>query len=760
MVRVDAQGAVLGGRRRRAGDENAAGPPLLTRVLDRGTDGLVAAFALWTVVYHLSLPLDPPTWAMLTAWAAATAAAGAAYLRWRRTRPDGTAPGGGTAHGTGRALWADPPVRTWSGAPRLAAPVAVAAGVCAGVSAGLHEQGVPWWCTWTLGAVSVAATAAGVLTARTADRPAAASESEPETAPATGPEPAPEPASGAAPASAAGAEGADGGLRGPRGAGGGLRERAGALVAFVTAAGFAVASWFLVNSDGDDAYFVSRSVATAAEGRIPTHDVIFSTRAIGPIAGEPPVSSVEVLAGALARAVGMHPASFLWYIVLPTVTFVAVWALWRLIRAWAPRRVLACFATAVVYLLWSGVGQASLGSFHLLRMWQGKAIMVSVMVPLLYLYLTRWAERRTAGALGLAATAGIASVGLSSSATMVVPLVTVAVAAPLVLAGRVRTGAAACAAMVYPVGAGLAVALLHDDIEVVGPFTDAPLSYSWVLLSATMGVVAGCALWLGSLAARPGVPALAATGAAGVATVLFLPGVLDLIAAATGAAQVMWRTLWVVPAPALVGLLAAAGPPGRRLLARSAPAGAGRAAARPPRSRTLTAAAAVAAPLALCAAMVAGGAPLWSKENGTLVAHRPSWKVPAESVGTARAVLRAEAARPTPGPALVLMPQQYMRVLPLLTTTDHAVDPNSHYLRLLPAPRSFVKDRLMLSRLVSSPRAADPPADEVGRALRRTGVTIACVGRSDRGGLRLLEAAGYGDRTRVGGLTCVFPPRT
>ncbi|XVQ15094.1 DUF6077 domain-containing protein [Spirillospora sp. CA-255316] len=739
MVRVDEQAAA-----QRAREADPEGPlargAALTRALDRGTDVLVVAFALWTVIYHLSLPLDPPTWAMLAVWAVAGVAAGAGYARWRRARAGATGPGGDGAdgggadgdgdgpggRGPGRELWRDAAVRTWSGAPRLAAPVAVVAGVGAGTAAGLREFGVPWWCTWTLGAVSVAATAVGLLRARA-------------TAPAPGPEGRP----------AAGRDSGNDGAAPPReGSGGGLGERWGSLIALVTAGGFAVASWFTVNPDGDDAYFVSRSVATATEGRIPAHDVIFSTHTTGPIAGEPPVSSVEVLAGALARVVGMHPTSFLWYVVLPAVTFVAVWALWRLIRAWAPRWAPACFGVAVVYLLWSGVGQASLGSFHLLRMWQGKAMMVSIMVPLLYVYLTRWAERRTAGALALAAAAGTAAVGLSSSATLVVPLVTVAAAGALVLSGRVRTGAAACAAMVYPLGAGLAVVLLHDDIHVIGPFTDAPVSYSWVLLSATLGVLTGCALWLGSRAARPGVPALITGGVAGVATLLFLPGVLDLVAGATGAAQVMWRTMWTVPAPALVGLLAAAvRPPARLLPSRLSSPG-----ARGPL--------AAAVPVALCAVMVAGGVPLWSKENGTTVAQRPSWKISARDLATVRAVLRAEAARGTDGPAVVLMPQQYMRVMPLLSTTDHAINPNSHYLRLLPAPRPFIDDRLMLSALVTSPGAADPAAGEVRGALRRTGVTVACARRSDEDGLRLLEAAGYGGRSRAGRLTCVFPGRS
>ncbi|MFI0352194.1 DUF6077 domain-containing protein [Actinomadura sp. 9N407] len=672
-------------------------PAPLARALDRATDAVVVAFAIWTLVYHLGLLIRPPSWALLAMWAAASGAAAAVYA-WRK-RPGG-----------GGALWDDPAVPSWNGIPWQVAAVAVIAGVGAGVAAGLHENGVPWWCTWTLGVLSVAATAYGVLRGRTVP-----GGPGPDGPGADGP----------------GADGPDGETP-ARGEGRG--DRWGSPVALVTSAGFAVASWFLVNPDGDDAYFVSRSVATATDGRIPFHDVIFTTGTTGPIAGEPPVSSVEVLAGVLARLVGMHPASFLWYVLLPAVTFLAVWALWRLAREWAPRLALACFAVAVVYLLWSGVGQASLGSFHLLRMWQGKAIMVSALIPLLYVHLTRWAERRTGGALVLVAAAGTAAVGLSSSATMVVPLVTGAVAGALIVSGRVRTGLAACAAMLYPLAAGIAVLLLHDDTSVVGPFTDAPTSFSWVLMSGVMGIAGGCALWLAPLLARRGIPALVTAGTAAVTTLLLLPGVLDAIADGTGAAQVMWRTLWLVPAPVLVGLLATAH-------LRGLPVNAVR----------------VAVPVALCAVMVVAGVPLWSGQNGTSIAHRPSWKTDKHDLATARKVIRTAEARASGRPVVALMPQRYMRQVPLFSTTHHAVNPNSHYLRLLPVQRRFIDDRMLLTTLMEPRAASDPSAAEVRRALRRTGVTIACTRRTDAAPSRLLEAAGFVERTRVGRLTCLFP---
>ncbi|WP_026406210.1 DUF6077 domain-containing protein [Actinomadura rifamycini] len=694
-VRDRVAGPGTGDGRGAAGGRRPGAWTRVTRAVDGLVDAAVLAFAAWTVVYHVCLALQPPTWAMLACWATVSAAGTAVWFRLPAGRP----------------LWDD---RVAAAAVhRVLAGVAVAAAVAAGTSAGLHGEGVPWWCTWAAGAVSVAATAAALLR-RPAER-------------------------------AGGADG-DGGGR-PRGDGArgeagdrGDEEAArwGTPLALLTGAGLAVASLFVLNSDGDDAYFVSRSVATAETGRIPMNDVIFTRGATDPIAGEPPVSSIEVFAGALARILGVPGASFVWYVLLPAVTFLAVWALWRLVRAWAPRRAALCLAVGVVYLLWTGLSPASLGSFHLLRMWQGKAVLVSLLVPLLFAYLTHWAERRTRRDLVLLGAAGVAAVGLTSTAAFVVSLVVLAAAAPLVVAGRVRTGLAACAAMAYPVAAGLAVILLYDSVSVHGTVHDAPASYRAVLLYAALGVLAGCALWLGPWTVRPGVPALICGGAAALLTLLILPGVLALAADVTGAGQVLWRTMWLVPAPALIGLLAAVRLPG---------------AVRPRISGRGARAAAAGAPAAvLAAAIVVGGTPVWAESNGSVLADRPSWKAYPAHLGTAREVVEAAG----PG-GIVLMPGRYMRLVPLLTTETHAVNPNSHYLSMLPAPERAIHDRELLSAAVRSARSEKPAPAEVAEALRRLDVRVACAYRRDGRGLHLLQAAGYGGARRIGSLACVFP---
>ncbi|HEY8479065.1 MAG TPA: DUF6077 domain-containing protein, partial [Spirillospora sp.] len=478
-----------------------------------------------------------------------------------------------------------------------------------------------------------------------------------------------------------------------------------------------------------------RSVATAATGEIPLRDVIFTPGTADEIAGEPPVASVEVLAGALARLFQVPAASFLWYVLLPAVTFLAVWALWRLARAWAPRRPELCFAVAAVYLLWSGTATSSLGSFHLLRMWQGKAMLVSALVPLLFVHLTRWAERRSWWDLALLAAAGVAAVGLTSSSAFIVPLIAGAAAAPLLASGRLRTGLPVFAAAAYPVAAGLAVMLFNDDTSVTGRIHDGPSAFTWVLLHGVLGVLAGCALWLAPWTARRGAPALICSGVAAVVTVLVVPGILEAGADLSGAGAVLWRTMWIMPAPILIGLLATVRIPG-------APQG------------RVGAAVAAAPAVALVAALIAGGTPVWSTSNGSIVASRPSWKLPPKSAGTARRVVELAG----PG-GVVLMPSAFMRAVPLLTVRTHAVNPNGHYLRNLPVERRFIADRLVLTAAVRRPWGPKPGGAAVRAALTRTGVDVACAWRRDGRGLGLLRGAGYGGDRRVGPLICLFPPR-
>jgi len=660
--------------------------------VDGLTEFAVIAFASWTLIYDIGALADLRTSLLLVLWAACLVAIAVGLVRF------------GWAGGVGAAGAAEPvPGLRWLAVAtpwrRRLGVAGLVLSVAAGLAAGLHRVGLSWDWTWALGAPAVVVTLTWLLLPDEPDEPDERASPAAGEAPATGPA--------------------------------GMTAQWGSLLALGTAVAAAIFSLYIVRPDADDTYFVSRAVWTAQHGRIPLKDVIFTNQAVNQIPAESPVSSVEVLIGALARLFGVPAASFTYYIALPVFTFGAVWAVWLLIRRWARGRYALCFAVAMVYLAWSGTSSASFGSFHLVRMWQGKAAFVSLMVPLLYVYLTQWAERRSRRGLLVVVAAGIAATGLTSSAALVVPLIVAAVAVPLLLARQIRTALGALLAAAYPVLAGLVVAVVYPVRLPHAPY-NAPTVWAWALMTGVLGALGGVALWTAPQLARRGVPALITSGVAGVVTVLMVPGVLTVIGDATGANAVLWRIMWVVPGPIVVGLLAAVPLPTAAWLRSSARW-------------------AVAVPAAVvCAVVLAAGIPVWSHQNvDASVAQHPSWKYDALSLSLARKALRADHRA-----GYLLSTVRVMGAVPLLTSRVLAVDARSFYLGLLPVSAQFINDRLLLTRLAGE-QAPLPSESAVRAALSRVPVGYACVWSHNTAGMRLLEQAGFAPASHFGKFQCL-----
>lgn len=693
-------GLQIPGRARWAGLARRGDPATgfdLTAAVDGLTEFAVLAFAWWTLIYDIGAVTHLSTSWLLAGWAAGLIAIAVGLVRLGR-------PGGAAAPVPGLG-WL-------SAATRWRRPLGYASlvlGVAAGLAVGLHRAGLPWAWTWILGGPAVLVTLTWLLLP---DEEAPAPAGRPAEAVPRTPAPA------------------------------GPAARDGSLLALGTAVAAAIFSLFIVRPDADDEYFVSRAVWTAQHGRIPLKDVIFTNQAVKQIPAESPVSSIEVLIGALARLFGVPAASFTYYIALPVFTFVAVWAVWLLIRRWAPGRYVLCFAVAMVYLAWSGTSSASFGSFHLVRMWQGKAAFASLMVPLLYVYLTQWAEHRSRRNLLIVVAAGIAATGLTSSAALVVPLIVAAVAVPLLLARQIAGALGAVLAAAYPVLAGLVVAVVYPVHLPHAPYA-ASTVWTWVMLSGVLGGLGGVALWTAPRLARRGAPALITCGVAGVVTVLMMPGVLTLIGRATGANAVLWRTMWVVPGPVIVGLLAAVPLPAA---ARLGFAAGGSTRPRPSTARWIAAVPAV----AVCAVVLAAGVPVWSHQNvGATVRQHPSWKYDPLSLSLAGKALRADHHA-----GYLLSTVQVMAALPLLTSRVLAVDARSYYLELLPVSSQFINDRLLLTRLAGE-QAPLPSESAVQAALTRVPVGYACVWSHNTAGMRLLEQAGFAPANHFGKFQCL-----
>jgi uncharacterized protein DUF6077 len=645
----------------------------LTRSLDSLTHSAVLAFAAWTLVYDVGLAAHLSTTLLLVIWALSLAAIAVALLRFRPAAISHAEPQSAQS------------AVSLSAIRRALKAAGIVLGLCAGLATVLHAAGLPWVWVPLLGLASAAAAFAWLLTGDTRW--------------------AYTPASGETPF-------------------------AGSIFAACMASAAALFSLYIVRPTPDDVYYVSRSVWTAQHGQIAVRDILFTNQVIKPISGEPPISSIEVLDGALARMLGIPAAAFTYEISLPVLTFIAVWAVWLLIRRWAPDRYVLCFIVAVVYLAWTGAA-ASFGAFHLGTMWEGKAAFLSIMVPLLYFYMTAWAENLTWRSL-LVIASGVAAAGLSSAAVYVVPLIAAAVVVPFLLNRMFNEALGAALSSAYPLAAGLVVALRSPLKPLPSePFT-APMVWTWVMKVGVVGAIGGIALWTAPWLARRGIPALIATGISGLAGVLMIPGLIARLGDVFSIMAVIWRVLWVVPGPVLVGLLAAVPIPF------------------PDRFRAVRRVFTLIPVGALCAALVISGIPVWSRQNGVTLSAHPSLKIGKEQLEQAREIVRTDHS-----PGNILSTGLLMETVPLLTTTRRVANPRSYYLTILPTVSTqFIYDRRLLTALADG-KAPLPKEAKLRAALTRVDVGYACVPHSYTGAIRLLETAGFVRAASFGDLQCL-----
>ena len=364
-----------------------------------------------------------------------------------------------------------------------------------------------------------------------------------------------------------------------------------------------------VRVDADDVFYVNKAVYVAETGRIPLRDTIYSDQVLPALrgAGTASLQSIEVLQGAVAHLLGISAGTVVYLVTPPVMSFLAVWAVWRLARSWSVVRALVAFAVATTYLLWGVKSGYGLGAFWIGRIWQGKVIFVCLAVPLLYLALTRWARlgRRYDAAMLFAV--GAVALGLTSTATLVVPPIAAGAAVMLLLCRRPRWYVPLLAAA-YPVASGVVVALAAAGGGQFGnvAFTSFEAFHAVVgdRLWGALGVVG---LLLAPWAVRAGAARMTAAAGSVVAVAAMAPGVPQLVNTVTGAGPILYRLMWMAVLPVLVGVLATAPLP----VDRFAPAV----------RRTV----AVAVPAALAALLVVGGQ---LGGRGHHPAGRPALEVP------------------------------------------------------------------------------------------------------------------------------------
>jgi hypothetical protein len=637
----------------------------------RACDALLAfcvlAFAVWTPAYHACLALG-----LGSGWALAALAAGLVPCGVLAAR-----------HEAGR-MPAPGAVRCSPGAPTALAVVAGALALAA-AAALAFASGWPWllvWAPWPVAAVAVlVAGARGPLVAAAA------------------------------------------------------RPGAGAGAALAWAAATAALALFLVKPNSDDAYYLRQAAWIAEHRRFPLGDTLHSHDVL-PAAFSPPLPSYEALLGSLAGAAGVTAPALAHLVAAPFACALAVLALWRLLRAWQVRMVAPALSVALVFLLFAvepahhpGADIEHMpGAFFVARAWQGKVILVAVLVPLLFALLHEHAARAPRGGLVRLAAAGVAAVGLSTTATFLVPVVALACLAPGAWRRPRRALAGLVAASAYPVAA-MTAALLADGRQ-PARWRPQHLAPEALVLPAVgsglLAFVAVTAALAGPLLLAPRAARLGTAAAALAAALAFPPGVPQAVYELTGLGRPLWRLMWAMPVAALVGVLATQPTAAHR-----------RAGVR------LLPAVGVGVLLALA------GTPVWQGRN-TELASRPALKRnPAQLAVASRLSAAARAGD------VVLAPAGLASTLLMLDGRVTAVAPRRFYTQALPAaPAARREQRLLLSSFANAGLTPDVREDRIADALRDLGVDIACVRERAVRSQRLLGHAGYRPLLRGRGYWC------
>jgi hypothetical protein len=513
-------------------------------------------------------------------------------------------------------------------------------------------------------------------------------------------------------------------------------SRAEAVVVLVAAVAAGVMASFLLKSNPDDLFYVNVSQWVAEHGTFPLRDTLYSDLGY-PMANWPPSASYDPLGGALAHLFGVRGGTVVYVVIPPLMAVLSVLALWRLLRAWRVTYVTVALLAALLFLLFDGTfSYGPPGNLWLTRLWQGKVILLCIVVPVLYVHLLRYAERPSRAKAAWLFLCGIAAVGLTTSAIFLVPVVALAGVAPLLV--RRSWGAAALgfvATAAYALGAGAFTVLTGgrsaDDFGIRRQYRFDPEWFGHaVFLTGVLALLAVAAVLLGTLLVPHPMARVSVGVAAFVTGVTFVPGVTELSYDLVGLGPTLWRYTWLLMIAPLVGVLAS--------WAATRLDGA---------TRVLTG--------VVAAALVVGlGFPIFTQTSGTTWDWPPHWqRGPSALTVTDWLIDHAQ------HDDVVLAPDGLAITLVTTTTDLKVVAARDYYLDYLRDDPTFhYEDRIDLTWMVNRTEGWDLEA--IPGALRTLDVAYACAYLEDTASEVALRGAGYEVVLETGTYRCFAPAGT
>jgi hypothetical protein len=274
------------------------------------------------------------------------------------------------------------------------------------------------------------------------------------------------------------------------------------------------------------------------------------------------VHTVELLTALIADLTGLEPIAVAHLLLPPVFAFLSVCAAARLFQIFLRTNWAWAALVLVVVLIVARQTHWMYGNFAYVRLFQGKAVLVTLMIPLIVTYAIEFFTTRRMTNWGLLALAQISAVGFTANALYVAPI-----AAGLALAGcwrpsweTTRRVGFGLLASFYPLLLALLVKqemahkMLHT--ELVGkflPLEDAVDKFfgSGVTQWAWLVTLTGAWALLRDPASRRWMIGFAF----GFMLVFMNPLLDEFWAANLTGSHLIWRLFWVVPLPALLAIL-------------------------------------------------------------------------------------------------------------------------------------------------------------------------------------------------------------
>lgn len=176
-------------------------------------------------------------------------------------------------------------------------------------------------------------------------------------------------------------------------------------------------------SDADDVFLVNRAVWTSQhDGPFAQRDTLFANQVFPRTGPDFPDRAYEQLVGVLSAWTNVSAATWFYLILGPLVAGLSVWAMWRLLMCLGVRAPAVATGAAALFLVLDGGSHAGLGNFSFVRSWQGKSVLLLIVLPVLMCAGLRWGRHGRGVDLWVMLVSSVAAIGLSSSSLFLVPI--------------------------------------------------------------------------------------------------------------------------------------------------------------------------------------------------------------------------------------------------------------------------------------------------------------------------------------------------